>query len=122
TPSGFPPASSMNSAFAGGLPPGERPRMVNSRSFELDYEVDAIGPSGIAKVELWGSRDGGRTWSSYGVDNDNRSPIRVNVEGEGLYGFRIAVQSGSGLGGQPPRSGDHPELWVGVDLTKPNVR
>jgi hypothetical protein len=88
----------------------------------MDYEVDSVGPSGIAKVELWGTRDGGRTWTSYGVDNDNRSPIRVNVDGEGLYGFRIAVQSGSGLGGLPPRSGDVPEVWVGVDLTKPMVR
>jgi hypothetical protein len=104
------------------LPPGERPRMVNSRSFDLEYDVDGIGPYGIAKVELWGTRDGGRTWISYGVDNDNRSPIRANVEGEGLYGFRISVQSGNGLGGQPPRSGDMPQMWVGVDLTKPVVR
>ena len=96
--------------------------MVNSRSFDLEYEVDGIGPSGIAKVELWGTRDGGHTWNSYGVDDDNRSPIRANVEGEGLYGFRIVVQSGSGLGSLPPRSGDAPDLWVMVDLTKPNVR
>ena len=95
--------------------------MVNSRSFDLDYEVEGIGPSGIAKVELWGTRDGGRTWISYGVDNDNRSPIRANVEGEGLYGFRIVVQSGNGLGGLPPHSGDAPDLWVMVDLTKPVV-
>ncbi|HZZ27034.1 MAG TPA: Ig-like domain repeat protein [Pirellulales bacterium] len=104
------------------LPPGERPRMVNSRTFDLDYEVDGIGPSGIARVELWGTRDGGRTWNSYGVDNDNRSPIRATVEGEGLYGFRVVVQSGNGLGGLPPHSGDAPDLWVMVDLTKPNVR
>ncbi|HTQ40957.1 MAG TPA: hypothetical protein VMJ32_18220 [Pirellulales bacterium] len=112
----------INSSTKGLLPPGERPRMVNARSFDLDYEVDGIGPSGIAKVELWGTRDGGRTWNSYGVDDDNRSPIRANVEGEGLYGFRIVVQSGSGLGGLPPRSGDAPDLWVMVDLTKPAVR
>jgi len=113
-----PPVGSNNPQF----PPGQRPRMVNSRTFEMDYEIDSVGPSGVAKVELWGTRDGGRTWSSYGTDPDNRSPIRVNVEGEGLYGFRIVVQSGSGLGGLPPRSGDAPELWVAVDLTKPSVR
>jgi hypothetical protein len=101
------------------LPPGERPRMVNARSFDLEYEVDSVGTSGIAKVELWGTRDGGRTWSSFGVDSDNRSPVRVNVGGEGIYGFRIVVQSGSGLGGLPPRNGDLPEIWVGVDLTRP---
>jgi hypothetical protein len=115
-------ASTAGAVNYSALPAGERPRMVSSKSFDMDYEVDSVGPSGIAKVELWGTRDGGRTWTSYGVDNDNRSPIRVNVDGEGLYGFRIAVQSGSGLGGLPPRSGDVPEVWVGVDLTKPMVR
>jgi hypothetical protein len=104
------------------LPAGVRPLMVNSRSFDMDYEVDAVGPSGIAKVELWGTRDSGRTWTSYGIDPDNRSPIRATVEGEGLYGFRVVVQSGSGLGGLPPKSGDQPDIWVAVDLTKPLVR
>ncbi len=104
------------------LPLGERPRMVNARSFDLEYEVDGVGPYGIARVELWGTRDGGRTWTSYGADNDNRSPIRASVDGEGLYGFSITVQSGNGLGGQPPRAGDAPQMWVMVDLTKPVVR
>ena len=101
------------------LPPGERPRMVNSRSFELEYEVDSVGPSGIAKVELWGTRDGGKSWSSFGIDNDNRSPVLVSVEGEGIYGFRIVFQSGTGFGGLAPREGDAAEVWVAVDLTEP---
>ena len=113
------PAGSNSNAT---LPAGERPRMVNARSFDLEYEVDGIGPYGIARVELWGTRDGGRTWTSYGADNDNRSPIRANVDGEGLYGFRITVQSGNGLQSQAPRSGDAPQIWVSVDLTKPVVR
>ncbi len=85
---------SGSAAANGMLPPGERPLMVNSRSFDLEYDVEGVGPSGIARVELWGTRDGGRSWSSYGIDNDNRSPIRANVDGEGLYGFRIVVQGG----------------------------
>lgn len=101
------------------LPAGARPRMVNARSFELEYEVDSVGPSGIAKVELWGTRDGGRTWSIFGTDTDNKSPMPVGVDGEGIYGFRVVVQSGSGLGGRPPAEGDLPDIWIGVDLTKP---
>ena len=104
------------------LPAGERPRMVNSKSFEMDYEVDSVGPSGIAKVELWGTRDGGQSWRSFTVDNDNRSPIRVTTDGEGLYGFNMVVESGNGRAGRVPRSGDRPEVWVGVDMTKPVVR
>ena len=104
-------------------PPGsERPRMVNSRSFELEYEIESVGPSGIGKVELWGTRDGGRTWSIFGVDTDNRSPLPISVDGEGVYGFRIVVSSGSGFGGHPPAEGDTPEIWIGVDLTRPAGR
>ncbi len=104
------------------LPPGEHPRMVNSRLFELEYEIDSIGPSGIGSVELWGTRDSGRTWRSYAVDQDKRSPILVTVDEEGVYGFRIVVTNGAGLGGKPPQAGDLPDLWVGVDVTRPVAR
>jgi len=104
------------------LPPGERPRMVNSKAFEMEYEVESVGPSGIAKVEMWGTRDGGATWTSFGIDPDNRSPMQIDTNGEGIYGFRIAVQSGSGLGGIAPAPGEMPEIWVGVDLTQPSAR
>lgn len=110
------PGSSLDFSL---LPAAVRPRMVNSRNFELDYEIDAVGPSGVGKVELWGTRDGGRTWSDYATDADKQSPIGVQVDGEGLYGFRILVQTGSGYGGRPPAEGDVPDVWVGVDLTKP---
>lgn len=101
------------------VPSGERARMVNVRNFELEYELESVGSSGVSKVELWGTRDGGRTWQVFGVDTDNQSPLNVKVDHEGVYGFRIAVVSGSGLGGQPPAEGDLADLWIGVDLTKP---
>ena len=110
------------SPFTQGMPRGERPYMVNSARFALDYEVESVGPAGVSKIEIWGTRDGGRTWQSYGVEPNSHKPIKVRVDGEGLYGFRITVQDGNGFGARPPRSGDLPELWVGVDLTKPAVR
>jgi hypothetical protein len=104
------------------LPAGVRPRMIGSRQFELEYEVESVGPSGVGRVALWGTRDGGRTWSDYAIDPDNRSPMNVTVGGEGIYGFRILVQSGSGFGGRPPAEGDLPDIWVGVDTTRPTCR
>jgi hypothetical protein len=104
------------------LPAAVRPRMVGSRSFELEYEIDSVGPSGVGRVELWGTRDGGRTWSDFAVDADNRSPMPVTVDGDGIYGFRILVQSGSGFGGRPPAEGDVPDIWIGVDTTRPTCR
>jgi hypothetical protein len=105
----------------GDLSPAERPKMVNARTFEIDYEIESVGSSGIARVELFGTRDGGESWVSLGTDPDNRSPLVVTVNGEGLYGFAVVVESASGLSGAPPRQGQRPELWIGVDLTKPQV-
>ncbi len=105
-----------------GVAGSDEPRMVNTRMFELEYAVDSVGPSGIARVELWGTRDGGQTWTSLGVDEDKKSPFLVSVPEEGMYGFRITVRSGVGIGGEPPALGAAPEARIGVDLTKPDVR
>ncbi|MEX0938670.1 MAG: Ig-like domain repeat protein [Pirellulales bacterium] len=96
-------------------------RLVNSRQFDLDYDVESVGPSGIAKVELWGTADGGQSWQNYGLDDDQRSPFRVTVPGEGVYGFRIVVENGGGLGDVAPQSGDLPDESIGVDLTPPQA-
>lgn len=122
TPAAFQMNTDADRLDFGAVPPGQRVRMVNATTFELEYEVDGIGPTGIARVEVWGTRDGGRTWSSFGVDNDNRSPVAVRVDREGVYGLSVAFQTGNGFGGTPPRSGDQPEIWIGVDLTKPAAR
>jgi len=97
-------------------------RSINSGTFDVDYEVAGVGPWGVAKVELWGTADGGKSWNSFGVDADNRSPIRATVPNSGTYGFRILVDSANGVGSVPPRQGDQPELVVHVDLQPPTAQ
>jgi hypothetical protein len=104
------------------LPGGVRPRLVNSRKFELDYDVESVGPSGVAKVELWATSDGGKTWKSYGADPDSTSPYVVQVEGEGTFGFRMVIEATTGLRSPQPQPGDLPEIWIGVDVTRPTAR
>src|SRR5262249_37068131 len=41
---------------------------------------------------------------------------------EGVYGFQMVVENGSGVGGTPPSAGNAPEIWVAVDLSKPTGR
>ena len=115
TPINMPPSAPFT-------PQQPRPLMVNSRLLELDYDVTSAGPSGIARVELWATQDGGQTWRSIALDDDTQSPIVAKVDSEGVYGFRVAVSSGAGLGGEAPRSGDLPEIEIGVDLTEPAAR
>ena len=96
-------------------------RVVNSRTFDIEYDLQSVGPWGVAKVELWGSPDRGRTWRSFGVDPDNRSPMRVTVPSAGTFGFRILVDGANSAGAVPPQAGDEPELYVSVDLEPPTT-
>ena len=115
-------APRINDANRVALPPGERPRMTRAKRFQLDYAIDAVGPSGVKQVELWGTRDGGRTWSVWNIDEDRKSPVEVAVQEDGLFGFQVVVVGNNGLAGPAPRNGDLADLWVGVDTTAPQVR
>lgn len=95
---------------------------VNSRRFELEYQVDHVGPEGVGEVEVWGTRDGGKAWVRLGVDDDRRSPCPVVVDRDGLYGFAIVVHSAGGLQGVAPQPGALPEAWVRVDTAPPTAR
>ncbi|MDO4557366.1 MAG: hypothetical protein Q4C47_00165 [Planctomycetia bacterium] len=105
-----------------GLPDGVWPQMSNARDFEIGYDVSDVGPSGVARVELWGTRDGGKVWKKFGDDPDRMSPVSVMLEQEGWYGFIVTVRSGAGVGTRPPESGDMAQVWIGVDRTPPYGR
>jgi hypothetical protein len=96
--------------------------MTRSLNFRLDYAIEAAGPSGVRKVELWGTSDRGNTWSVWKLDEDRTSPMDIEVEKEGIYGFRVVVVANNGLAGAAPRNGDSADLWVGVDATVPTAQ
>jgi len=95
--------------------------VVNDRQINLEYDV-RCGPSGVGRVELWTTKDEGRTWEFLTDDPDLRSPITASLPSEGIYGLRIVVHSGAGLTKGPPQAGDLPEMRVQVDTTAPHVR
>lgn len=111
------PSVSQDPATLGGIPF----RIVNSAEVSLSYSLEDVGPSGIASVELWMTRDG-KSWSKLGEDEDRISPIVARLPGEGLYGLSLAVKNGVGNGQPPPRAGEPPQLWLEVDLTPPRVQ
>ena len=119
-PTGGVPLDEESPWASAGRPAGS-PHLVNSRTFDVEYDIESVGPWGVGRVELWGTQDGGANWQSYGVDPDNRSPIRARVSGAGVYGFRILVDGANGAGAPPPRSGDSPELVIRVDLEPPRA-
>jgi hypothetical protein len=127
-PPGPPPSA------RGPLPPV---KMVRKRQITIDYEVTKYGPSGVKSVELYVTRDDGRSWQrSDGEENINTPPpadphaapaslkrsLTVDLPADGLYGFYLVVKSGAGLGKPPPQNGiDMPQMRVEVDTTFPQA-
>ena len=94
-------------------------QIISSKRFRLNYDIDAIDPSGVGQIDLWMTRDGGQSWELWGQDPDNVSPFPVEVQTEGMYGFRIVVRSVDGLAGRGPTRGDSADMWIQVDVTSP---
>ncbi len=116
------PSESGKLSPDGPFPTAQRPRMVNTPMMALDYQIEPTGSPGTGPVQLWATRDGGRTWTSLGIDHDRQSPMVVTFPEEGVYVLRLTVESGADPGGRRPQSGDHPGTSIGVDLTKPSAR
>jgi hypothetical protein len=95
-------------------------RMVNTKRITLNFEVRDVGPSGVAGVELWYTQDC-KDWRKYDAPPQAHSYI-IEVEEEGMYGFTLVARSGLGLAQDPPTAGDLPQIWVMVDLTRPEVQ
>jgi hypothetical protein len=96
------------------------PRYVNSAQISLNYEIREEGPSGTSSVELWETRDT-RNWNKLKEDRSHQPPLTFEVKDEGVYGFTLVAKSGVGLYERLPRSGDAPQVWVEVDLKRPEI-
>ncbi len=94
-------------------------QVTKSHRFNLDYEISDAGESGVARVELWITRDEGRSWSAFGVDTDHQSPFQVEVPSEGKFGFRLLIHNGRGASSRPPQPGEVADLWVAIDSSPP---
>ena len=94
----------------------------SSRSFSLDYSLNAAAGSALADVELWGTEDGGSTWQKWGSDPDRQSPFDVQVANDGLFGFRMVIVSQNGKVSNKPKNGDSADAWINVDIGKPSTK
>jgi hypothetical protein len=95
-------------------------RLVNTKRITLNFEVKDVGPSGVSAVQLWYTQDG-KEWHKHDAP-PKKSSYLVEVDDEGMYGFTLVARNGIGLGNDPPRPGDQPQVWVVVDTTKPAVQ
>ncbi|MBA4189975.1 MAG: hypothetical protein C0467_18475 [Planctomycetaceae bacterium] len=104
-----------------------RAQYLNYLTFDMGYEVESRGPSGISRLDLWVTRDDGRSWMKWSQHDGKQSTVRVNLNvpanpiPEGAYGFRVVPVSGAGLSEREPAGGDAPDLRVVVDVTAPTL-
>ena len=104
-----------------------RATSINYLAFDMGYEIESRGPSGISRLDLWVTRDDGRTWLKWSQHDGKGSSVRVNLnvpanpQPEGTYGFRVVPVSGAGLSEREPVAGDAPDLRVVVDVTPPTL-
>jgi hypothetical protein len=105
-------------------PKDDEPRtiVVNTTDFQIGYRIDDLGPSGLGKIELFITTDGGRKWYRYGTNPSNKSPFPVSVPADGTFGFELRVKNGAGIGDDPPHPGDKPSIVVMVDKTPPTAQ
>jgi hypothetical protein len=99
-----------------------KPLYSSSKTFSLDYSIDNDSDAQVASVELWGTTDEGRNWQMWGKDPDRTSPFDIQVETEGLFGFRMIIVGANGLASNRPRNGDNADAWIMVDTQMPSAK
>ena len=93
--------------------------VTNSLQFNLDYDVNDA--DFVSRVELWVTTDQGESWQPFGIDADRISPMLVEVERDGRYGFQLLVHGQDGRSTRPPQSGERPDINVIVDSQRPDA-
>lgn len=105
------------------IPPRVVPsaKLINKRDLLLDFEMTRIGSSKIASVELWTTRDNGTTWACTDKMKGGQSPFKTRLGSDGEYGFRLLLESETGIRTPEPAAGQLPEMCVCLDTTGPKV-
>ncbi|MDO4570606.1 MAG: hypothetical protein Q4D38_09505 [Planctomycetia bacterium] len=97
-------------------------RYLRTPRLEVEYDVATVGPSGVGRIELWGTLDGGQTWSFLTEDKDLASPVVVDLKADGEYGLTLQVFNGAGVGADRPAAGTLPQMHVVLDRINPRVQ
>jgi hypothetical protein len=101
--------------------PSDR-KYINTTHASVDYRIDKFGPSGVGRVDVYMTPDEGKNWSKIAEDQDKRSPVEIDLPGEGLFGIQLAITNGNGFGGKAPKTGDRPNFFIEVDATSPSLQ
>lgn len=99
-----------------------QPIFSGARAFSLEYGIENDLGVPVRTVELWGTTDAGKTWDYWGDDPDRTTPFDIEVEADGLFGFRMVIVGNNGLAQNRPKNGDDADAWIRVDTVPPKLR
>ena len=94
---------------------------ANQSKFKLNYSLNNTAGS-VTEVQLWATEDGGQTWAQWGVDTDKQSPLEVELQRDGIYGFKTVVMTAKGSANTQPLPGSNADLWLQVDTIQPVLK
>jgi hypothetical protein len=100
-------------------PPAGR-LLINCRRLLLDYQIEAEDIKDVSKIEIYLTRDQGRSWQRWGKEIAPGHLAEVELPGEGLFGLCLVAQDRQGRG-VAPQPGQAPDRWIEVDLTPPQL-
>ncbi len=96
--------------------PGDELLFVNTQDVVISFDARGL----VEGVELWVSRDGGRSWQRQDAPRWGRSSLLFSAPGEGRYDLYIRL-----IGPQPmprPLRGTTPHRSLVIDTTAPIVQ
>jgi len=96
-------------------------QLVNNAKVYLDYQIENAAQASVAKVEVWLTRDQGQSWQKHSDVTGHKSPIEVQLPGDGIYGLTLVASNGASVAA-PPAAGDQPDGLIEVDTTKPSLQ
>ncbi len=102
------------------LPDNVKVHQLNSPKFKLQYNL-VSSAAAVAEVQLWATEDGGQNWVQWGIDADKQSPLEVEIQREGTYGFKTVVTTADATTNTPPLPGAAADIWIHVDTTQPEL-
>jgi len=97
------------------------PSTANEVPVKIEWSGGDLGGSGLKRVTLWTTRDGGQTWKPYGDDPGLKSPF-LFTELDGVYGLKLVGEDRMGNANPSPLPGMAPLAVLTLDRTRPEVK
>jgi len=92
-------------------------RYVATREVLLAYAT--ANPAPVEQVDLWVTRDGGKTWSREPGRPCGRQTLAFQAPADGWYGFYLVLHNSAGVSADPPAAGTEPHSMAIVDTVAP---